>query len=187
SGATRGYTTCAIITASAPASMPAANGTRSSPWITSSGRSSIAWSKWVSSRTEPWPGEMLERGPHAGLVQPFDVGAREFGDHLGPLVEGAVSDGQVAAPQVHHRGEAQVDAGRQDFAGHQPGMFARAFDCRARVLVVEPPEPFKGGQRAVPLAETLDAAALLVHAYQLGPRRGLADRRGQLGHLRARG
>src|SRR5690606_5224692 len=45
SGATCGYSTWASITASAPASIPAAKGTRSSAWITSSGRSSIACSK----------------------------------------------------------------------------------------------------------------------------------------------
>src|SRR5690606_35378508 len=55
-------------------------------------------------------GEVLERGGHAGLVHAFDVGAGKGGNHLRIVGEGTVADGEVAAPEIDHRGEAEVHA-----------------------------------------------------------------------------
>src|SRR3546814_2978636 len=78
-------------------------------------------------------GEVLDRRRHAGLVHAADVGAGELGDHLRILGKRAVSDGEVAAAQVDHRREAQVDATGEHFAGHDPGVLPRALERGGRI------------------------------------------------------
>src|SRR3546814_1419438 len=53
--------------------------------------------------------------------------------HLRILGKRAVSDGEVAAAQVDHRREAQVDATGEHFAGHDPGVLPRALERGGRI------------------------------------------------------
>ena len=132
---------------------------------------------------EPCPGKMLERRGHAGFVHASHVLARERGDDLRIRRERAVADGAVAALEVDHRREADVDAGGADLAGHQPRMFAGQRERRAGIAPVQRVEAAQRRQRAETFAEALHAPAFLVHRDQLRSRRGLADRLRELGDL----
>jgi hypothetical protein len=76
---------------------------------------------------------MLERGRHAHAVHAAHVGAGELGHRPRIGAEGAVADGAVAAGQVDHRREADVDAAGADLAGHQPCML---FGAPERILSI---------------------------------------------------
>jgi hypothetical protein len=86
------------------------------------------------------------------------------GDDLRLGGERTVADGAIAATQVDHRREAQVDAAGAHFARHQPGMFLGQRDRTVRIAAVELAELVQRRQRAVALAEALHATAFLVHA-----------------------
>jgi hypothetical protein len=131
-------------------------------------------------------GEMLERGGHLRGVHAFDVGTGELRDDLRIGGERTIADGAIAAAEVHDGREAQVHAAGAHFARHQPRVFLGEFDRAIGLASVELAELVERGQRAVPLAEALHAAAFLVHADQLRARRGFADGLRELGDLRAR-
>src|SRR5690606_21969638 len=61
--------------------------------------------------------EMLERGRHAGVVHALHVGAGEGGDDVRVGGEGTIADGTVAAAQVDHGREAEIDSACAHFAG----------------------------------------------------------------------
>src|SRR5690606_7598065 len=74
-----------------------------------------------------------------------------------------------------------------DLAGHQPGVLFAELERLRGVLCVMPPETLQWRERAVPLAEALDTAALLGDADQLRSRRGFPYRLRQLAALCLRG
>ena len=91
-------------------------------------------------------GEMLERRGHAGGVHAAHVGAGELGDDRRIVGERAVADGAVAAAEVDHRREAQVDAAGAHFARHQPGVFLGELRARRRGrCAYSVPKPSSGG------------------------------------------
>ena len=76
---TAGADICETMIMPAPASIPARKGSSSASRSSSSVRSVTDVPRWESASVLPWPGEVLQAGQHAALLQ----AARHGGDHIG--------------------------------------------------------------------------------------------------------
>jgi len=131
-------------------------------------------------------GEMLERHRHAGQAHASLVGKPEFGDDLGTRIERARADRAIASRKIQHRREAQVDADRTHFAGHQPGVFLGTRQSLPRIGVVQGADPGQRGQLGETLAKALHGSAFLIDADEEFIAAQRADRIDQRRHRRAR-
>ena len=132
-------------------------------------------------------GKMLERGRHACRVHALHVSGAQIRHDARCQMEGALADGAIAALQVHHRRETQIQPDGADFRRHQPGMRARRLQRTRGIGIKARTQARQLRQGTEPFAEPLHRPAFLIHAQNQRPRRGRTQLRAKFGNLFARG
>ena len=129
-------------------------------------------------------GEMFAAGGHAGILHALHEGMREPDHRLRVGVQGAVADhAGDAVIEVEHRREAEIDAVRAQFRGHDITDFARQRPGTLWMRIMDPPQRPHRRQTREALAETLHAPAFLIGRDQKRRRLERADLRGEAGKL----